>query len=126
MILFDKESTIIKGLVLNVLNSKFLVFGTLKTKKQTTGDISSATKKKKRKKKSFVTIPFYLKEKLFFFNSPSSPLLSDSAFTSLFLSLSLTDLQSLATTAHPRHHSSSPLLVVSPSPPLTLSSLLLI
>ena len=50
MILFDKESTIIKGLVLNVLNSKILVFSTLKTKKQTTGDVSSATKKKKRKK----------------------------------------------------------------------------
>ena len=127
MIHFDKESTIIRGLVLSELNSKFLVFSTLKTKKQTTGDVSSATKKKKRKKKSFVTIPFYLKEKLFFFfNSPSSPLLSDSAFTSLSLSLSLTDLQSLATTAHPRHHSSSPLLVVSPSPPLTLTSLLLI
>ena len=63
MILFDKESTIIRGLVLNVLNSKNLVFSTLKTKKQTTGDVSSATKKKK---KSFVTIPFYLKEKLFF------------------------------------------------------------
>ena len=128
MIHFDKESTIIRGLVLSELNSKFLVFSTLKTKKQTTGDVSSATKKKKRKKKSFVTIPFYLKEKLFFFNSPSSPLLSNSAFTSLSLSLSLslTDLQSLATTAHPRHHSSSPLLVVSPSPPLTLTSLLLI
>ena len=87
MIHFDKESTIIRGLVLNVLNSKFLVFGTLKTKKQTIGDVSSATKKKKRKKKSFVTIPFYLKEKLFFFNSSSSPLLSDSAFTALSLSL---------------------------------------
>ena len=66
MIHFDKESTIIRGLVLSELNSKFLVFSTLKTRKQTTGDVSSATKKKKRKKKSFVTIPFYLKEKLFF------------------------------------------------------------
>ena len=104
MILFDKESTIIRGLVLNVLNSKFLVFSTLKTKKQTTGDVSSATKKKKRKKESFVTIPFYLKEKLFFFfNSPSSPLLSDSAFTSLSLSLSLSNRPSIS-----RYHCSSP------------------
>ena len=49
MIHFDKESTIIRGLVLNVLNSKFLVFSTPITKKQTTGDVSNATKKKKEK-----------------------------------------------------------------------------
>ena len=52
MIHFDKESTIIRGLVLSELNSKFLVFSTLKTKKQTTGDVSSATKKKKKRKKN--------------------------------------------------------------------------
>ena len=86
MIHFDKESTIIRGLVLNVLNSKFLVFGTLKTKKQTIGDVSSATKKKKRKKKSFVTIPLYLKEKLFFLIPPPHP--SSQTLLSL-LSLSL-------------------------------------
>ena len=126
MIHFDKESTIIRGLVLSELNSKFLVFSTLKTKKQTTGDVSSATKKKKKKKIIFDYTILLKRKTFFFFNSPSSPLLSDSAFTSLSLSLSLTDLQSLATTAHPCHHSSSPLLVVSPSPPLTLTSLLLI
>ena len=88
MIHFDKESTIIRGLVLSELNSKFLVFSTLKTKKQTTGDVSSATKKKKRKKKSFVTIPFYLKEKLFFFLIPLPHPSSQTLLSLLSLSLS--------------------------------------
>ena len=65
MILFDKESTIIRGLVLNVLNSKFLLFSTLKTKKKNYRRCLKCHKKEK-KKKTFVTIPFYLKEKLFF------------------------------------------------------------
>ena len=102
MIHFDKESTIIRGLVLSELNSKFLVFSTLKTKKQTTRDVSSATKKKK---KIICDYTILLKRKtfFFFFNSPSSPLLSDSAFTSLSLSLSLSNRPSIS-----RYHCLSP------------------
>ena len=106
MILFDKESTIIKGLVLNLLNSKFLLFSTLKTKKRTIGDVSSATKKKKRKKKIICDYTILLKRKTFFFLIPP-PYPSSQTLLSL-LSLSL----SLRPSISRYHCSSSPSLII--------------